>query len=234
MRSTTDFTDLVLFGARGTAQMILAGLESFWQGRVTLRAVVDEVDHGHTHPLGVPVISPDDRARLYPDVPVMLGAGRPDIRQHMARQIWDQGGVLATAVAPGQYHTDADVTYGAGCVCVPHVRIGPNVRIGTGAQILGELLAHDVTVGDWSTVGIDAAVLGHVTIGTGVNIAPRAVIGNGTADRPLTIGDGAIIGVGAVVVRDVAPGARMVGNPAMTVDRWRALNRLLDGASDAP
>ena len=65
-------------------------------------------------------------------------------------------------------------------------------------------------------------------IGSGVNIAPHAVIGNGTPDRPLRIGDGAIIGVGAVVTRDVPAGARMIGNPAMPVERWKTLNRLLD------
>ena len=70
--------------------------------------------------------------------------------------------------------------------------------------------------------------MGHVIIGRGVTIAPNAVIGNGTRDRPLRIGDWAVIGIGAVVVRDVEPGARMIGNPAMTVDRWKAFSRWLD------
>ncbi|MFD2842354.1 hypothetical protein [Paracoccus cavernae] len=54
------------------------------------------------------------------------------------------------------------------------------------------------------------------------------MIGNGTRERPLMIGDGAVIGVGAVVVRDVESGAKMVGNPAMTVERWKKFSRLLD------
>ena len=66
-------------------------------------------------------------------------------------------------------------------------------------------------------------------IGPGVNVAPRAVIANGTRQRWLQIGDGAEIGVGAAVVGDVAPGARLIGNPALPLRDWVRLRRLARG-----
>jgi len=62
-----------------------------------------------------------------------------------------------------------------------------------------------------------------------VNVAPNVVVANGTRDRPLRIGDGAVIGVGAVVVGDVAPGARLIGNPALPLRDWVRLRRLARG-----
>jgi serine acetyltransferase len=76
-------------------------------------------------------------------------------------------------------------------------------------------------------IGVDVTICGHVEIGDDVNIAPRAVVGNGRPGRPLRIGAGAVLGVGAVVTRDVPAGARMVGNPAMTLQEWARLRRLL-------
>lgn len=48
-----------------------------------------------------------------------------------------------------------------------------------------------------------------VSIGADVWIGGGAIVLPGVA-----VGHGAIVGAGAVVTRDVAPGARVVGNPA--------------------
>ena len=58
--------------------------------------------------------------------------------------------------------------------------------------------------------GIERAM--PVTIGEDVWIGGGAVILPGVA-----IGQGAIVGAGAVVTRNIAPGARVVGNPARSV-----------------
>jgi acetyltransferase-like isoleucine patch superfamily enzyme len=55
----------------------------------------------------------------------------------------------------------------------------------------------------------------------GVTIETDAVIGAGAVLLPgVTIGAGALVGAGAVVIRDVAPGERVVGNPARPL-AWR-------------
>jgi maltose O-acetyltransferase len=51
-----------------------------------------------------------------------------------------------------------------------------------------------------------------------VNIGEDVWIGGGAIVLPgVTVGAGAIVGAGAVVTRDVAPGARVVGNPARQI-----------------
>ncbi|MBT9245879.1 acetyltransferase [Gemmobacter fulvus] len=228
MKATTEFDEITVFGARGHTLVILRGMEEFWRGRVRLRALVDDIENGFVHPvLGIPVISSEERLRQFAEVPILLTPGSGSLRARMAKRFTDEGATLATASCPGQLHVDPVVDYGAGCLCMSFSRIGPNVRIGAGVQLLASVLAHDVTIGDFATVGSGVCVSGHVEIGEGAHIGPQAVITNGSRDRPLRIGAGAIVGVGAAVLRDVPAGARVIGNPAMPVRDWVRLQRLL-------
>ncbi|WP_112312374.1 LbetaH domain-containing protein [Pseudogemmobacter bohemicus] len=232
MKATTEFDEITVFGARGHSLMILRGLEEAWLGRVRIRALIDDIENGFLHPeLGIPVISSAERLQRYLDLPILLTPGSPALRARMAAQFADEGAIFATACHPGQIHVDPAAVYGAGSLCSPLTRIGPGVGIGAGAQVLGTVVGHDVLIGAFTTVGFGCMISGHVTIGEGVTLAPNAVIANGTRARPLRIGDGAVIGVGAAVLRDVAPGARMVGNPAMPMRDWIRLRRLISGQS---
>lgn len=228
MKATTEFTDITVFGARGHTLMILRALEAEWRGRVRVRALIDDIGNGFTHPgLGVPVISSADRLHGYATLPVLLTVADPRLRAATARRLAAEGAVLATAVFPGLPHVDPAVRYGAGAVCMPWTRIGPDVSLGEGALVLASALGHDVEIGAFATLAGESLVAGHVRIGPGVNIAPRAVIANGTRRRWRVIGAGAGIGTGAVVICDVAPGARMAGNPALPLRDWVRLQRLL-------
>lgn len=228
MKATSDFGEIAVFGARGHSLMILRGMEDYWRGRVTLRVLIDDVENGFVHPaLNIPVISSAERLRDYPDLPVLVTPGSPALRAKTCARLDSEGATLFTASSPGQSHVDPAVEYGAGCLVAPYTRVGPGVRIGQGAQILSPLLGHDVEIGDFATLAVETSVSGHVQIGMGVNIAPRAVISNGRRGRPLRIGDGAEIGTGAVVIRDIAPGERVIGNPAMPIRDWVRMQRLL-------
>ncbi len=227
MKTTATFDEITVFGARGHSLMLIRGMEEYWRGRVRIRALVDDIENGFDHPtLGVPVISSAERLRNYAVLPVLLTPGSGALREQVISRLATEDATLATASCPGQSHVDPDVAYGAGCFCAHYTRIGPGVAIGIGAQVLANVIAHDVSIGDFTTIGVETCVAGHVEIGTGVTIAPRAAIGNGRRGRPLRIGDGAEIGTGAVVLGDVARGERVIGNPAMPIRDWVRLRRL--------
>jgi UDP-3-O-[3-hydroxymyristoyl] glucosamine N-acyltransferase len=232
MKSTTDLREIVVFGARGHTLLMLRGMEHFWQGRVRILALIDDIENGFMHDtLGVPVISSAERLLAYPDIPVLVTPGSTTLRAKVTAQLVAEGATLATSACPGQTHVDPSAIYDPGCFVAHNTRIGPAVHIGQGAQVLSALVAHDVVVGAYSNLNVDSSVLGHVIIGEHVNIAPNAIIGNGSAKRPLRIGSGAVIGVGAVVTHDVPENAQMIGNPAIPVDKWRKLYRWLNDPS---
>lgn len=227
MKATRKFDEIVVFGARGHTLLILRGLEEGWQGRVRVRALIDDIENGFTHTdLGLPVISSAERLRSFADVPVLLTVTKPDLRLRTATRLRDEDATLATAVWPDAVHVDPTTSFGPGTVCMPWTRIGPNVTAGAGVVILARAIGHDVEIGDFATLAGESLISGHVRIGREVNIAPGAVVANGRRTRPLQIGDRAEIGVGAVVVGDAAPGARLIGNPALPIRDWIRLRRL--------
>lgn len=229
MKSTTEFDEIVVFGARGQALTMLHAMADFRSGKVRVQALVDDIENGFLHPsLKVPVISSGERLDRFADTPVMLGVGSPALRERIMQTYAAQDATFAT-VFPG----DPDLVYpgvvpGAGSFCTSYTRIGPNVHIGVGTLVLSSVVSHDTHIGDHATLNYNSYGAGHVVIGRRVNIAPNAMISSGTREKPICIGDDAVIGVGCVIARDVPAGARMVGNPAMTVDQWRRLKRLLN------
>ncbi|MDO8881589.1 acetyltransferase [Pseudotabrizicola sp.] len=228
MQGSESFDEFVLYGSRGHSQMFVIVLEGVWQGRVRLRAVVDDLNNGYLHPsLGVKVISGAERAAHHANLPVLLTIGNGETRAKIAARLAEEGAVLATFINRVPERVAADAKIGAGTIVDPLTRISPNVVIGAGAQILALAIGHDVTIGDFATLAAGCIINGNVQIGAGVNIGSGAVICNGTPGNPLRIGDGATIAMGAVIMRDVPPGARMMGNPAMTVREWMRLQALV-------
>lgn len=219
-------TEIVCWGAKGHALIILQEGEAVWRGRVQLRAFVDEEAHGHDHPvLGVPVISPAERLATLPGATVLVGVNNPGARARIQAQVVAEGGSVLTFVGDArQVHPSARL--GPGVLVALHTRIGPGTVIEAGAHVFSTMVAHDVHVGAAATLGPYSSILGHVDVGEGANVAPHAVVHNGSDGRRLTIGAGATVGVGAVVTRDVPEGGVVVGNPAMGVEEWRRLRAL--------
>ena len=121
-------------------------------------------------------------------------------------------------------------------------RVGANVHIHHSVRIF---LPWHLQIGDWSSVGFDALLynLGPMKIGKRVTISQRAHLCGGThkfreASMPLVrapieigseawicadafiwpgvmIGARAVVGARSVVMKDVAPGAIVMGNPAL-------------------
>jgi acetyltransferase-like isoleucine patch superfamily enzyme len=124
----------------------------------------------------------------------------------------------------------ATVRIGAGChlvecflIAAQEIEIGENVTIGWHATLVDSDFHPIAPAGRQEDVmalsplgGGRARLPGasrRVVLGRGVWVGPLAVILKG-----VRIGDGARIEPGAVITRDVAPGARMIGNPARRME----------------
>jgi bifunctional UDP-N-acetylglucosamine pyrophosphorylase/glucosamine-1-phosphate N-acetyltransferase len=134
--------------------------------------------------------------------------------------------------------TDSEVGAGSDVGPYAHLRgntrVGPNVHVGTSAEMKNACLGEGTRVGHFS-------YLGDASLGEGVNVGAGTITANydGHAKHPTVVGDQAFIGsdsvlvaplrigagartgAGAVVTRDVADGTTVVGVPArpMTVRR---------------
>lgn len=97
----------------------------------------------------------------------------------------------------------------AGCVVLDSapVRIGRRTMLGPAVHIYCADHAHGL---EERRRGLERAL--PVIIGEDVWIGGGAILLPG-----VTVGDGAIVGAGAVVTRNVAPGTRVVGNPARSI-----------------
>ena len=86
-----------------------------------------------------------------------------------------------------------DTVIGDGCWIDNLVQIGHNVRLGRGCIIVAQVgISGSTKLGNFVAVGGQAGMAGH-----------------------LTIGDGAEIGAQSGIISDVAPGARVIGSPAV-------------------
>lgn len=82
--------------------------------------------------------------------------------------------------------------------------------IGAESWILsGAYIAHDVLIGETTTVSAGVSIGGHCLIGSRVNIGMNAAI-----HQRRIIGPGSMIGMGTPLARDVPPYAKVFGSPA--------------------
>lgn len=110
--------------------------------------------------------------------------------------------------------THSGVHIGAGAViregAVIHQGSYRATSIGAGSWILNRAyIAHDVMVGDATTVSAGVSIGGHCLIGDTVNIGMNASV-----HQRRIIATGAMIGMGTPVTGDVPPFAKVYGSPA--------------------
>lgn len=138
-----------------------------------------------------------------------LAAGDNVRRQEQWNIIKQQNFNLVTLCSPR-----ASLSLGSflseGCFVGHQAHIGPMAHIGQACIInTAAIIEHEVVIGDFSHVSVNATVAGRVKIGTHVFIGAGATIKDG-----ITIGSHITIGGGAVVVKDLLEAGTYVGVPA--------------------
>jgi len=146
------------------------------------------------------------------DVSLACALAFPEVKKKVVEMLKERGAEFATLVHPNAV-VNPRSTIGEGTIVTNNCSISDNAHIGAFCTILGSGVAHDASVGDYSTLSGKCQLNGHVTVGRmvymgcGVLVAPS-----------VKIGDGATIGIGSVVISKVKDGTKVFGNPAKRMD----------------
>jgi acetyltransferase EpsM len=104
---------------------------------------------------------------------------------------------------------------GAGTIVSGGVQVASSVKIGRHVIInRGALIGHMVSIHDYAYIAPGANIAGNVTIGSQTWVGLGANI-----LEYLTIGNQCIIGAGSLVTKDVPDRVKVVGMPAMIIER---------------
>lgn len=188
-------------------------------GRVVadlIRATGDEVaGFADRNPEGEGVVDELDLLRaLHDRKPLPLDATRLAIGLGDNTARLSAWGTVKPGMSPALVHPTAWVSpaasVGHGAVVFARAVVHPDARVAEVAIInTGAIVEHDCVVELAAHISPGAILTGGVTVHAGAWIGAGAIILPGRV-----VGARAIVGAGAVVTRDVAPGAKVVGNPA--------------------
>ena len=212
------FRRLRIFGAGGSGREIAWLAEQAWGERMELQFVVDHPRYltGPVNDIPVALLAelePDDDARF------VVALGDPEQRQRVASALAGAGHRPAVLVHP-RAEMSRFVEIGAGTVVCAKSSITCNVSVGAHVHVnLACSIAHDVVLGDYTTLSPGVSLSGNVHVGRGVFIGTNACVINGKPGKPLRIGDGAVIAAGACVTRDVPANSLVAGVPAVVKRR---------------
>lgn len=136
----------------------------------------------------------------------------PKVKKKVVESLKERGASFTVLVHPNA-EINPNSSIGEGSIITKTCIISDNAHIGKYCTILGSGIAHDASVGDYSTLSGRCSLNGHVEVGSmvymgcGVLVAPSK-----------KIGDGATVGIGSVVVSNVKAGTKVFGNPAKRID----------------
>ena len=161
----------------------------------------------------LPVMSLGEASRIYPSERLFCGVGECAPRELMIRRAWEMGfDCSANCVgSPLSPYT----TIGHGMVIGTNNTITVDNKIGCYVLIFSQCsVAHDVEIGDYSTLTYGVNISGYVKVGKRVFFGTNSCVINGTPENPIVIGDDVIVGAGACVTKSIPSGRTVKGVPA--------------------
>jgi sugar O-acyltransferase (sialic acid O-acetyltransferase NeuD family) len=143
---------------------------------------------------------------------LILALAFPEVKKRVVENLLSKNAKFATLLHP-LANINKYSHIGIGCVVSPYCNISTNATVGDFVTVLSSGIAHDASVGDYSTLSGRCALNGHVQVGQmvymgcGVLVAPSK-----------KIGDNATVGIGSVVISNVKSNTKVFGNPAKKMD----------------
>ena len=206
--------DIVLYGAGGAGRELAFALSLglCWE----VKGFVDD-----TKPAGelvnlLPVLGGMEWLREYDGNIAVCVVGDPKVKRGLIARI---KAVCQKSIFPliidEQSLVSSFIEWGEGCIVAqPFNHLTVDMKVGDFVWInSGNLIGHDVVIGEYSTL------FSGINVGGGVHIGADCIIGSGAILKPgVKIGDGVTVGSGAVVVKDIPPNVVVIGNPAKILE----------------
>lgn len=146
-----------------------------------------------------------------PDDVLAFGIADPAAKRRLIPMLKARGAVFEQIIHPYTY-LGRNNTFGEGVIIDRGASVSVNVAFGDFVTLLASSIAHDVQIGEFSTISAMCNIMGRVSIGSG------AFIGGNVAIAPrVTIGDNAYLCMGSVVMKNVPSGTKVMGNPAREI-----------------
>jgi sugar O-acyltransferase (sialic acid O-acetyltransferase NeuD family) len=206
-----------ILGAGGHAQSVLnilsqLNLIGFLEG-----FIVDHAEHDSDSELLKPVMNESDAIVKLIDkninlihgfIPSPLKQKQINIELFIINGFNFSGFISPNVTVPSSSFLGEGVQIFNNCYLGPHVSISEHVTLNTASVI-----EHNVQIGGFTFIGPTACVLG------GVSIGKRVYVGAGSTILPgIRIGDDSTIGAGSLVTKDVMPGKKVFGVPAVQIN----------------
>ncbi len=207
--------DLYIVGAGGCGRETLVLLQDI--NRITgtkwnLKGFLDDTpDPLHDKACDLGVVGTIRDYSPGPNDVLVLAIAAPQDKIMLVKLLKGRGAKFESAIHP-YANMGRHCSVGEGVLVQNGFGMTVNVNIGSFTTLLSSCIGHDVTVGDYSTISSHCNISGNVSIGKGVFIG-----GNVAVAPKVSIGDGSYLCMGSVVLKDVAIGAKILGNPAREV-----------------
>lgn len=219
-------TQIAIYGAGGFGREIACWIENCQQPCDNLQVacfIDDNRAKQGTIQNGLPVMGLATARECYPQARIVGAVGRPRLRQRLVERATTAGFDFATLIHPHVECSDW-VEIGSGTVICAGNTLTCNIVLGEHVQVnMDCTIAHDVVMGDYTTIAPGVHISGYVHFGKRVYVGTGAVFVHGIEDEPLVIEDDAVIGAGACVIKPVLAGTTVVGVPAKPLPRKESL-----------
>ena len=208
--------DLILVGAGGYAreiyELIIKSINRRTPTYNVLGAIDDNLNALDGKQTDMKILGTIKDWRVKGDEKYVMAVASPQIKETIANIMHDKGAEFASLIHFTVIRCSG-AEYGEGFIAYPGAVLGPDDKIGNFVTLLGTGLAHDVQIGDFTTISSYCGINGNVHLGRRVFVGGHAVIAPG-----MKIGDDAYICTGSVVVTPVRKGMKVFGNPAKNMD----------------